>query len=340
LHRLEGYLAREQARSAEAQAEAERIGEVLADERRTVDALRQELRQHPEQLARLSPELADAQADAATARGQRDALQDRVRDLERQVQQLGARRPEERGAAATRSDLDALGNQLRGEIRDLTRAPKDVQSPLPRILAMTREVREGVAGIQKSEGLTAEALERLERASESLAITTDYLVAIGEEDEEAEDDEGFADEGEEDLADSALEVVDDHDGDDEDAPGQPRPRRILSPTIGAPSSNASRKPGSPGASAATRTRRSISCICSRIYGCRMPQRQTSSRPSIVFGSAPGANDSATAPCTALSTWCACVSRHSTMRWSSSAIGSWPGFHRVRVSRTAPASVRF
>jgi hypothetical protein len=223
LARLEGHLAREQARSTEAQAETERLSELLADERRTVDTLRHELRAHPEQLSRLSKELAETQEDAATARGQRDALQDRVRDLERQVQQLGSRRPEERGAAATRSDLDALGNQLRGEIRDLARALKDVQSPLPRILAMTREVREGVAGIQKSEDHSSEALERLERASESLAMTTDYLLAIAEEDEEDEDEDededGSVYEGEADLADSALEVVDGGRGADEDAPG-------------------------------------------------------------------------------------------------------------------------
>jgi hypothetical protein len=218
LARLEGHLAREQARSAEAQAETERLSQLLADERRTVDTLRQELRAHPEQLSRLSRELAEAQEDAATARGQRDALQDRVRDLERQVQQLSARRPEERGVAATRSDVDALGNQLRGEIRDLARALKDVQSPLPRILAMTREVREGVAGIQKSQGHTGEALGRLERTSESLAITADYLVAIAEDDEEVEDDEDFADE--EDVADTVIEVADDEDdGADDDAPG-------------------------------------------------------------------------------------------------------------------------
>jgi hypothetical protein len=47
------------------------------------------------------------------------AVQDRVRDLERQVQQLSARRPKERGAVATRSDLDAPAGQLRSEIRDL-----------------------------------------------------------------------------------------------------------------------------------------------------------------------------------------------------------------------------
>lgn len=41
---LEGFLAPEQARSAEAQAEVERIAELLAEERRTVDTLRQ----HPE----------------------------------------------------------------------------------------------------------------------------------------------------------------------------------------------------------------------------------------------------------------------------------------------------
>jgi hypothetical protein len=191
LTRVEGYLAREQARSAEAQAESERISQLLADEQQTVDTLRQELRQHPEQLARLSNQLAEAQADAATARGQRDALQDRVRDLERQVDQLRARRPEERGAAATRSDLDALSNQLRGEIRDLSRALKDVQSPLPRILAMTREVRESVTGVQTSQRQASETLERLEKASESLAFTTDYLVALSEEDDEedAEDED-------------------------------------------------------------------------------------------------------------------------------------------------------
>lgn len=200
--RLEGHLAREQARSAEAQAQAERIGDVLADERRTVDTLRQELRQHPDQLARLSNQLADAQADAATARGQRDALQDRVRDLERQVQQLSVRRPEERGAAATRADLDALAGQLRGEIRDLARALKDVQSPLPRILAMTRDVREGVAGIQKSQGQTGETLQRLEQASETLAFTADYLVALAEAEEDEGEDEDFDEDDELEAADA------------------------------------------------------------------------------------------------------------------------------------------
>lgn len=217
LARLEGRLAREQARSAEAQAETERLGQLLAEERRTVDTLRQELRAHPQQLSRLSGELAEVQEDAATARGQRDALQDRVRDLERQVQQLSARRTEERGVAATRSDLDALGNQLRGEIRDLARALKDVQSPLPRILAMTREVREGVAGIQKSQDHAGEAMERLERATETLAITPDYLVAIAEEDDEGEDDVDLADDA---ADDTALEVGDGGDDTaDEEAHG-------------------------------------------------------------------------------------------------------------------------
>jgi hypothetical protein len=41
-------------------------------------------------------------------------------------------------------------------------------------MAMTREVREGVAGIQKAQSRTAGTLDRLKRASESLAITTDY----------------------------------------------------------------------------------------------------------------------------------------------------------------------
>jgi hypothetical protein len=192
---LEGYLAREQARSAAAQAEAERLGHELAEERRMTDTLRQELRQHPEQLARLSSQLADAQADAATARGQRDALQDRLRDLERQVQQLSTRRPEERGAAATRADLDALTGQLRGEIRDLGRALRDVQSPLPRILAMTREVRESMHGIQASQARTGDALHRLEEASESLTTTADYLVALAEEEQFSEglEDDDFED---------------------------------------------------------------------------------------------------------------------------------------------------
>ena len=115
--------------------------------------------------------------------------------IERQVQQLGARRPEERGAAATRSDLDAFAGQLRGEIRDVARALKDVQSPLPRILAMTRDVREAMTGIQTSQGQTSAALHRLEQASESLAITTDYLVVLAEEDEG--DDDAFAEDEDE-----------------------------------------------------------------------------------------------------------------------------------------------
>ena len=57
--------------------------------------------------------------------------------------------------------IDALETSLRGEIRDLARALKDVQSPLPRILARTREVRERVAGIQKAEDRSSEALQRL-----------------------------------------------------------------------------------------------------------------------------------------------------------------------------------
>ncbi len=210
---LEGRLAREQARSAEAQADAERTGELLVEERRTVDMLRQELRQHPEQLARLSSQLVDAQAEAASARGQRDALQDRLRELERQVQQLSARRPEERGAAATRSDLDALAGQLRGELRDLARAVKDGQSPLPRVLAMTREVRETVAGIQAGQGQTSEALQRLERASDSLAMTADYLVALAEEDTDTDEDVDEPIEGAEGSGDDAeSELGEETDG--------------------------------------------------------------------------------------------------------------------------------
>jgi hypothetical protein len=203
---LEGLLAREQARSAEAQAETDRLNADLSEERRLTDSLRQELRQHPEQLARLSTQLADAQTDAASARGQRDALQDRVRDLERQLQQLSLRRPEERGATATRADLDALTSQLRGEIRDLARGLKDVQSPLPRILAMTREVREATTSIQASQGRTTEALQRLEQASNSLSYTADYLVALSEE----ELDEAFDDE----------DVVDDDELDEDDDQGE------------------------------------------------------------------------------------------------------------------------
>lgn len=216
LAHLEGLLAREQARSAAAQAEAERISGLLADERRTLDTLRQEIRHHPEQLLHLSNQLAEAQADAATARGQRDALQDRVRELERQIHQLSARRPEERGAGATRSDLDALGSQLRGEIRDLARALKDVQSPLPRILAMTREVRESVTGVQASQRQAGETLERLERASESLTLTADYLVALAEDDHELEDDQ---DEGEDFEQDDEAEATGEaHEGVESETP--------------------------------------------------------------------------------------------------------------------------
>jgi hypothetical protein len=205
--RLEGYLAREQARSAEAQAQAARLSDELAEERRMIDTLRQELRQHPEQLTRLSNQLAEAQADAASARGQRDALQDRLRDLERQVQQLSTRRPEERGAAATRSDLDALAGQLRGEIRDLARGLKDVQSPLPRILAMTREVRESVHGIQASQAQASDALRRIEETSESLSYTADYLVTMAEENELDFDELDETDEPEEqEQVDEAEEI--------------------------------------------------------------------------------------------------------------------------------------
>src|SRR5437870_4485095 len=115
------------------------------------------------------------------------------------------RPPEERGATATRSDLDALAGQLRGEIRDLARALKDVQSPLPRILAMTRDVREAVTGIQASQGQTGQALQRLEQASASLAITTDYLVALAEEDEG--EDEDFGEDEELQAADAGDEAT-------------------------------------------------------------------------------------------------------------------------------------
>jgi Zc3h12a-like Ribonuclease NYN domain len=224
LARLEGRLAREQARSAEAQAETERLSQLLAEERRGGDTLRLEIRQHPEQVSRLSRELAEAHEEASTARGQRDALQDRVRDLERQAQQLSARRPEERGAVTTRADLDMLAGQMRGEIRDLARAIKDVQSPLPRILAMTREVREAVTTLQKSQGQTSEALQRLEQTSASLEMTTDYLVALAEEDDadDEDDDDETLDEEQANAAagdddDAAVAVADIHDGTQETA---------------------------------------------------------------------------------------------------------------------------
>ena len=55
---------------------------------------------------------------------------------------------------------------------------------------MTRDVREAVTGIQASQGQTGQALQRLEQASASLAITTDYLVALAEEDEGEDEDFG------------------------------------------------------------------------------------------------------------------------------------------------------
>jgi uncharacterized coiled-coil protein SlyX len=67
LTRLEGLVAPEQARSAEAQAETARLSQLLADERHTGDLLRREMRQHPEQLLHLSKQLAEAQAEAASA---------------------------------------------------------------------------------------------------------------------------------------------------------------------------------------------------------------------------------------------------------------------------------
>jgi hypothetical protein len=78
-----------------------------------------------------------------------------------------------------------------------------VQSPLPRILAMTREVRESVTGVQASQRQAGETLERLEKASESLAMTTDYLVALAEED----DDEDDEDQDEAQAEDAAVEDI-------------------------------------------------------------------------------------------------------------------------------------
>jgi len=53
-----------------------------------------------------------------------------------------------------------------------------------------------MTGIQTSQGQTSDALHRLEQASESLAITTDYLVVLAEEDEG--DDDAFAEDEDED----------------------------------------------------------------------------------------------------------------------------------------------
>jgi len=103
-------------------------------------------------------------------------------------------------------------------------------------------VREGVTGIQKSQG---QAPERLERTSESLAITADYLVAIAEDDDEVEHDGDFTDE--EAVADTALEVADDEGASaDDDAPRVATDAADSRSTIGTPTSNASKKPGSPG----------------------------------------------------------------------------------------------
>ncbi len=216
--RLEGILAREQARSAEAQAELTRVTELLRDERRVVDGLRQEIREHPEQVLRLSRDLGDAQEDAATLRSQRDGLQTRIRELEHQMHQVSSRRPEERAVAASRADLDALRGELRGEIRDLARAVKDAQSPLPRILAMTREVREAILAVQKTQGQNSGRLESLEQASQSLLMTADYLAAIAEEtDADEEDDE---------------EVFMDVGDDDDDAPAEASVAEGVAPADG------------------------------------------------------------------------------------------------------------
>jgi uncharacterized coiled-coil DUF342 family protein len=206
LARIEGRLAREQGRSAELQAEVSRLVHVVAEERRTSDAARQEIRQHPEQIGRLGRGLAEAQEEAATARGQRDALQARAADLERQVEQLRARRPEERTSAATRNDLEAVRGELRGEIRDLSRSVKDSSSRLPRVLAMTREVREAVSDVQQSQQLVVATLERLADMCDSLRETTNYLTLLAEADHLDVDDDLSADDDEnEEVAGEAVE---------------------------------------------------------------------------------------------------------------------------------------
>src|SRR6266508_839520 len=184
----------------------------------TSGGLRQEIREHPEQVLRLSRDLGDAQEDAATLRSQRDGLQTRIRELEHQMHQVSSRRPEERAVAASRADLDALRGELRGEIRDLARAVKDAQSPLPRILAMTREVREAILAVQKTQGQNSGRLASLEQASQSLLMTADYLAAIAEEtDADEEDDE---------------EVFMDVGDDDEDAPADASVAEGVAPADG------------------------------------------------------------------------------------------------------------
>jgi len=134
------------------------------------------------------------------------------------MHQVSSRRPEERAVAARRADLDALRGELRREIRDLARAVKDAQSPLPRILAMTREVREAILAVQKTQGQNSGRLESLEQASQSLLMTADYLAAIAEEtDADEEDDE---------------EVFMDVGDDDDDAPAEASVAEGVAPADG------------------------------------------------------------------------------------------------------------
>jgi hypothetical protein len=62
---------------------------------------------------------------------------------------------------------------------------------------MTRDVREAMSAIQTSQGATGDALHWLEQASESLAISTDCLVVLAEEDEG--EDYAFAEDNDEEV---------------------------------------------------------------------------------------------------------------------------------------------
>jgi hypothetical protein len=152
--RLEAHLAREQGRAATLQADVARLEAAVDEERRSSDTLRGQLREFPEQIERLMCALSETREDAETMREERDQLRARVDDLTRQAEKAQAKQPQgERNAPATHADIDAL----RRELRDLSRAASEGKSPLPRILAMTREVREAVAEVRSTANRSVEA---------------------------------------------------------------------------------------------------------------------------------------------------------------------------------------
>jgi uncharacterized coiled-coil DUF342 family protein len=136
------------------QADVARLEAAVDEERRSSDTLRGQLREFPEQIGRLMCALSDTREDAETMREERDQLRARVDDLTRQAEKAQAKQPQgERNAPATHADIDAL----RRELRDLSRAASEGKSPLPRILAMTREVREAVAEVRSTANRSVEA---------------------------------------------------------------------------------------------------------------------------------------------------------------------------------------